>query len=195
MTPERSTKATADPPKRRGRPPKPKAPSPADLEKVEAAVHTRLGTDFSFFAELALKIRTKDGRVIPFKLNKAQEYVNGLVEKDLKSRGYFRGLILKGRQQGMSTYVGGRLYSKTTRRTGAQAIVVAHVSDSTRMLFDMTQRFHEQTPDWLRPETKYASRNELFFNKLDSRYIVGTAGSKGLGRGGTFQFAHLSEVA
>jgi hypothetical protein len=164
--------------------------------EVKLAVQRRLREDFAFYAKFALKIRTKAGKITPFTLNKAQRYVLDLAEKEIAQRGYFRGLVLKGRQQGLSTFIGGRLYSKVTQRTGAQAIVVAHVADSTKMLFDMTQRYHEQMPKILKPETKYASRNELFFNKLDSRFIVGTAGSKGgLGRGGTMQYAHLSEVA
>jgi hypothetical protein len=187
-----TTPAKSSTPSRRGRPPKPKA---VPTGTTEAAFQAKLGSDFSLFAKTVLKIRTKEGRVIPFTFNKAQRYVNDIIEGELRTKGYFRGLYLKGRQQGMSTYVGGRLYQKVTRRTGAQAIVVAHVADSTRMLFDMTTRYHEQSPDWAKPETRYASRNELYFNKLDGRYIVGTAGSKGLGRGGTFQYAHLSEVA
>jgi hypothetical protein len=46
----------------------------------------------------------------------------------------------------------------------------------------------------LKPSTRYASRRELFFDKLDSSYVVGTAGSESVGRGETITHAHVSEI-
>jgi hypothetical protein len=72
---------------------------------------------------------------------------------------------------------------------------MAHEADSTTTLFDMYKRIHDNCPDWVKPSTKYSSRNELVFDKLDTGLRVATAGGRGVARGETLNFAHLSEVA
>lgn len=96
---------------------------------------------------------------------------------------------------GLSTAIGAWIYHKVSQRFAERAMVVTHHADSTKALFEMVQRFHEQTPEQLRPSTKYSSRKELTFDKLDSGYVVATAGGDSIGRGQTLRFAHLSEVA
>jgi hypothetical protein len=59
----------------------------------------------------------------------------------------------------------------------------------------MTRRYFDNTPAILKPSTRYASRRELYFDRLDSSFIVGTAGSDSIGRGETITQAHLSELA
>src|SRR5690606_31749736 len=76
-----------------------------------------------------------------------------------------------------------------------KSLVIAHLADSTRALFDMTKRYHDQVPAFLRPETSYSSRRELTFSVLDSSYVVATAGSEAAGRGETLQYVHASELA
>lgn len=75
-----------------------------------AAVRKRLLTDFQFYSQAALKIRTKEGAIAQLKLNPAQQILDEAVQKQLKSEGKVRVIILKARQQGLSTYVGGYLY-------------------------------------------------------------------------------------
>jgi hypothetical protein len=52
-----------------------------------------------------------------------------------------------------------------------------------------------QHPDALKPSTKYSSKKELKFDKLDSGYMVATAGGDAVARGETLTLAHLSELA
>jgi hypothetical protein len=59
----------------------------------------------------------------------------------------------------------------------------------------MYQRIHDNVPEIVRPHTKYNSRTELVFDELDSALRVATAGGRGVARGETLTFAHLSEVA
>ena len=73
-------------------------------------------------------------------------------------------------------------------------MVVTHSADSTRALFDMTKRYHENCPPLLKPHTKYSSRKELSFDVLDSSYVVATAGSEAIGRGETLTHVHASEL-
>lgn len=166
-----------------------------DKDQALLEVRRRLRDEFPFYAANALKIRTKDAKVVPFKLNDAQWILQNAIDKCIAETGRVRIIILKGRQQGLSTYVGGRLYSRVSQSTAKKAIVVTHKSDSTTALFNMTKRYHENVPEILRPSTSYSSRKELVFDKLDSSYMVATAGGEGIARGETLTHAHLSELA
>jgi len=104
-------------------------------------------------------------------------------------------MILKGRQQGCSTYVGARFYQQTTMHIGIRTFILTHEDKATANLFDMVNRYHENCPTFVRPSTGAANAKELFFDKLDSGYQVGTAGNKAVGRSMTVQLFHGSEVA
>lgn len=158
-------------------------------------VRQRLKTDFPFYAKNCLKIRTKEGQIQPLILNKAQHILYAAIEAEKKEKGYVRIIILKARQQGLSTVVGGYLYSNVSQNRARKAMVVTHHADSTRALFDMTKRYHDNAPAAVKPSTKYASRRELSFDKLDSSYIVATAGGESIGRSETLTDVHASEIA
>lgn len=159
------------------------------------AVRKRLLSEFPFYASSALSIRTKAGEIAPLKLNPAQQILDEAVTKQLKSEGKIRIIILKARQQGLSTYTGGYLYYSVSQQKARKALVITHHADSTRALFDMTKRYHEHCPPILKPHTKYSSRRELSFDVLDSSYVVATAGGDSVGRGETLTHVHASELA
>ena len=161
-----------------------------------AAVRQRLYDDFDFYSSNALKIRTKDAVVVPFRMNEAQRRLHAIVEEQYARTGKVRVIILKARQMGLSTWAGARLFSRVSQRPAKKALVVTHHADSTRALFDMTQRYYDLLPAILKMKTQYSSRKELKWGApLDSGYIVGTAGADTLARGETITHAHLSEVA
>jgi len=161
----------------------------------KAALRKRLFEDFTFYSKHALRVRTKQGEVKPFTLNAVQQRFNVEVEDQRKRTGKVRKIILKGRQQGFSTYVSGRNYARLSQRKARKGLVVAHKADSTRSLFDMYQRYHTLCPPMLKPETKFSSRKELVFQLLDTGIMVATAGGDGIARGETITDAHLSELA
>jgi len=165
------------------------------MTERESSLRLRLRDDFEFYASRCLKIRTKAGSVSQFKLNKAQQYIHTQLEKQLAETGKVRANVLKGRQQGCSTYVEGRFYWKTTHRKGVRAFILTHEDEATKNLFEMAQRFHDHNNPLVKPSTGGNNARELFFDKLDSGYRVGTARTKGTGRSGTFQYFHGSEVA
>lgn len=152
-------------------------------------------SDFLFYAPRCLRIRTKSGKIVPLKLNRAQQFLHQKIEDQLRDTGMVRVIGLKGRQQGFSTYVEARFYHKTSLRYGKRAAVMTHLQDSTDALFEMVKRYHDNCPELLRPDTSAASAKELLFDDLDSGYTVATAGSKGVGRGRTIQYFHASELA
>lgn len=153
----------------------------------------RLRDDFSHYAGKCLKIRSKDGSIRPLRLNEAQVYLHSRLESQRERTGKVRALVLKGRQQGISTYLGGRFYHRAQFRKGLRVFILTHEQDATNNLFGMVDRYHQHNP--LAPSTSAANAKELYFDVLESGYAVGTAGAKAVGRSQTVQMFHGSEVA
>lgn len=151
--------------------------------------------DFPFYASNCLKIRTKEGSVVPFALNSAQKYLHEKLEEQKREKGNVRALVLKGRQQGISTYTEARLFWRATHREGVRTFILTHDHEATNNLFEMVARFYEHCPEQVRPLADKQNAKELYFSKLDSGYKVGTAGNKAVGRSSTVQYFHGSEVA
>ncbi len=164
-------------------------------EKARRATKIRLRTDLEAFGSERLRIRDKSGRISPLTLNRAQRHIHSLLEGQKAATGKVRALILKGRQQGCSTYVGGRFYHRTIYSNGLRTFILTHEDPATQNLFDMVDRFHANMPDNERPITGHANAKELNFDALDSGYRVATAATKGAGRSSTIQLFHGSEVA
>lgn len=131
---------------------------------------------------------------MPFVMNKAQEYIHEKVEEQRAKKGRVRAIILKGRQQGCSTYVEGRFYWRVSHTKGVRAFILTHEDDATANLFELASRYHEHCPSLVKPSCGAANAKELYFDKLDSGYKVGTAGNKAVGRSSTVQLFHGSEV-
>lgn len=163
----------------------------------------RLTGDFPYYSENCLKIRAKkavevDGvlqKIVAFKINKAQAYIHGKLEAQKEAHGYVRALLLKGRQQGCSTYVEGRYFHKTTQKFGVKTFILTHEDKATANLFKMAKRYYNNLPAQVKPSVAKNNANELYFDKLDSAYGVGTAGTGDVGRSDTIDFFHGSEVA
>jgi hypothetical protein len=162
--------------------------NPADIRK-------KLIEDFEFYSRHCINIRTKDGESKPFVFNGPQRKLHAAIEAQRNTTGRVRIIILKARQQGFSTYVHGRMYWKLSQRKSRKGLVVAHIADSTKSLFDMYKRTHANVPAPMRMKTSYSSRKELVFSELDTGLMVATAGGDAIARGETINDAHLSEVA
>lgn len=165
------------------------------LSERERAIRQRLKDDYKHYAGKCLLIRTKTGAVEPLLFNRAQQHIHEKLEEQRAKTGKVRALILKGRQQGCSTYVGGRFYWRATHAKGVRVFILTHEDAATQNLFEMVSRYHENCPMPVRPHTGAANAKELTFDALDSGYKIGTAGTKGVGRSSTVQLFHGSEVA
>lgn len=153
----------------------------------------RLHDDYPLYAKECLKVRAKNREIKPLILNPAQQYLHQRLEEQKAKSGKVRALVLKGRQAGFSTYIGGRFYHITSLNRGTEAFILTHEQEATDNLFAMTERFHQHTP--LRPSTSADNAKELRFDLLDSGYSVGTAGATAVGRSKTIHLLHGSEVA
>lgn len=166
-----------------------------ELTEAQRKKAVALSKNLGYYSKAALKIATKSGDLVPFVFNKSQCYIHARLEEQKAKYGRVRALILKGRQQGSSTYVGGRFYHKTSTNRGQSTFILSHEADTTQKLFKMVDRFYEHTPRPIRPEISASNRKQLIFKNLESQYTVGTAGNDNVGRGGTLQNFHGSEVA
>ena len=162
---------------------------------VEArlAILGKLQTNFPLYAAECLNILDKSGKRQTLKLNRAQAYVHQRLEEQKSRTGKVRALCLKGRQQGISTLVGGRFYHRVSMRSGVRALIIAHEAKATANLFGMVKRYDDNNP--LSPSKSATNAQELIFGRLDSGYKVATAGSKDTGRSLTAQLFHGSELA
>ena len=145
--------------------------------------HELLQTNMPFFSKHALTIKNKEtGKLEPFVFNDAQEFLHNKIEKQLKHKSMVRIIILKGRQQGMSTYVAARFYHKCTRNKGKAVFILSHEFQTTGKLFSMVDRFQQNIPEALKPHTSTYNNRQIKFDLLDSEYTTGTAGNEDVGR-------------
>jgi hypothetical protein len=151
--------------------------------------------DFRKFAPRFLTIRSKSGTPSPFSFNRAQLYLHEKLEAQKRETGRVRAVILKGRQQGCSTYIQARFFHQVITSRGKKAFILTHDKEATKNLFSMAVRFYENLEPGLAPKADTANAKELYFREFDSGYSVGTAGNKSVGRSQTIQLMHSSEVA
>lgn len=164
------------------------------LGSSDKAVLMRLVTDFRYFAARCLWIITKGGDLVRFKFNDAQEYYHIAVEDMLAKVGYVRMIVLKGRQQGLSTYIVARGYWIALTRSFKSVCILAHDDKTTGLLFKKVEIFKDYTQEPLKPQTEEDNKYALRFQNRSNFYIL-TAGSGQAGRGSTAQFRHESERA
>ena len=153
--------------------------------------------DFSTFAKDEIKIITKDPSkgFIPFKFNGPQKIIDEALEKQRTETGKVRAVILKARQQGISTYCAARVFWKTFFVPNTRSVVMAHDSATSDALFDMSKNIIERMNPETKPEVHRSNAKEIKFAHNDSGYRLYTAGAKEAGRGTTPTIAHLSEIA
>ena len=181
-----------------------RAQSPADAAAMKVSEWKK---DFPLFAEEVLKIRTKDGGLVPFRLNRAQRRVWSLIKEDLDAQVPVRLYLLKARQLGMSTFTEGLAYWYLTLNTHRDGLVVSHDTDSAARIFSMLQLMYQEAPPEVRPMRRISNRREIWWANanypqdmsdnpgLQSRVLIATADNRNFGVSGTIQFAHLSEFA
>src|SRR6056300_1284709 len=169
------------------------------LELVrEAKKREKLGAyknDFEFFSKEEIRIITKNASqgFVPFEFNEAQSTINARLEEQLEQTGKVRAIVLKARQQGISTYCAARVFWKTYFTPYTRSVVMAHDSATSDALFNMSRNIIDNMEE--PPTLQKSNAKEILFEHNKSGYRLYTAGSKEAGRGTTPTIAHLSEVA
>lgn len=147
-----------------------------------------------------LKIRTTERDLVQFRPNLVQsDYLNvlqpGWTSESLIWLQGIRDIILKARQEGMTTLIEALIFMDTLNRPYTQSVIIAHELRSTEKIFQMIRRYYDNLPGDKKPITKYASKHEFYWPEIDSSFYVGTAGERDFGRGSTINNVHGSEVA
>lgn len=150
--------------------------------------------------ELVFIVVDKNQKTMPFFLNDVQQdFINTLnkAKKDFEE-GLIADislLVLKGRQQGFTTFVTAYQLACSILNKNFQGYTLADKSDNSEAIFQNKAKFpHSQLPDALRPTEKYNNRKQLLFEKINSSWAVDTA-TKDVGRSRTVNFFHGSECA
>ena len=152
------------------------------------------------YIEKYLKIKDKNSKIIPFKLNMPQQRLYDAIKNLKQQHKPVRIIILKARQMGFSTLTEAILFKETATKHNVNAGIVAHVEEATNNLFTMSKLYYSELPDEIKPKLLNSNAKELIFNNkegtgLNSKIRCMTAGSTGVGRSGTYNILHLSEYA
>ena len=153
-----------------------------------------LFSDFRTYCEELLWIRTKVGRVVPFKWNPVQIALHEKQERLFRD-GRKHHLVLKYRRFGCTTLQQAKSFFLTANNENQYAATLAHDTQSTQKIFEISLMFYNKLTAWARPSRATENKKELNFNNLGSVFYIGTAGGKSFGRGQTIQRVHASECA
>jgi hypothetical protein len=159
-----------------------------------------------FYIEKNLYIRTKIGTLTKLHLNYVQTQVVNYVIECLDNKTPIRIIILKARQEGMSTVIEAIIFWYTATHKHISSRIIAHDGESSNNLFGMTKTYYERLAPFIKPLKRYSNRKQLVFENPDekkreekpglgSKVIVSTAGNVQAGRSETNQLIHASEIA
>lgn len=150
--------------------------------------------------ELVFIVVDKDKKTQPFFLNAVQrEFADTL---NRAKEDYAEGkiteislLILKGRQQGFTTFVTAYQLACSILNRNFEGFTLADEGSNTEAIFQNKAKYpYSQLPDLLKPTEKFNNRRQLLFSRLNSSWAVDTA-TKDVGRSRTVNFFHGSECA
>jgi hypothetical protein len=161
--------------------------------------------NYKAFANRNIKIVNKSGDQVSFEHNAIQSKINDTVALMRTNGRPVRIIILKARQEGVSTNEQGRMIYNTTTKGNRTGLIVAHEAPATAKIFEKARYMYNNLPDDIKPMTRASNARELIFdtptgyagkNKgLNSKISIQVAGDVGIGRGDTIYYAHLSEFA
>lgn len=149
-------------------------------------------------------IKNKKGEIVPFIFNTFQKIYYGYLLNDYPTLEGIRENVLKARQQGSSSLIDAILtvdfiFSALGKLPVIGSQIISHKREEVKPLFSRIDLFlnsflskHKlQRKDFL----KFDNHTTYMEAHTGAEMFVGTAGAKTLGRGGTLQNIHWSEVA
>lgn len=158
------------------------------------------------FIEHCLSIKTKNQQTVLLHLNTAQTLIYERIKRLRELGKPIRMIILKARQEGVSTLCEALIFERTARFENTNSLIVAHEPESTEAIFAMSKLFYDLLPLWAKPKRRYDNKKQMVFENPDekarvkdpglrSRMVIATAEKAKVGRGLTLHNFHGSEVA
>lgn len=108
-----------------------------------------------------------------------------------------KDILLKARQEGFSSFIGGVYTGDFILDQNSYSVVIADVSDNAIGLLDKV-KFYLQSYEHrtgMKIPLKYNSKYEMVNQVLNSKYQIGTAENAEFGRSKTIKNLHMSEAA
>lgn len=156
----------------------------------------RCSTDLEYYNRHNLKIKTKQGQIIPLRFRRAQQIWHAKTSAQWKEKGYVKQIVLKARQEGISTGVASRFFRRAHLTAFQKIMVMADQLDHSENIWDMYDLFNKGLPEEARPGPPgHYADGELITLGNGSEIVTDTAGDKTGGRSATAQCLHASEVA
>lgn len=161
-------------------------------EKCHKAWKYCISNPEDMFAK-CIKIKDKNNNIVPFKLNKAQRKVMDAIHDQLKTKGKIRLVVIKSRQQGITTLchavmlwrMMARQHSNVLLMANSQAVLEGkHFKDFAKMVSCYGSKMYC-------PVSNVTAKSLDFFL---SHAFGAWANTKSGSRGHTFTSAHLTEV-
>lgn len=149
------------------------------------------------FIEDNLKIKNKEGKLTTLTLNHAQNLLYEAIKQRFGNEPV-RIIVLKARQLGITTATEALISSLCINTPNTDAVLMAHNSDASSKIYEMTQLYVDALPSGLKPSQKYSNKKQIVFDnekgtglKSSIRVMVGGDAT----RGSTYRLAHVSELA
>lgn len=150
--------------------------------------------------EMVFVIVNKDKQTTPFFLNNVQEMFidklnQAIADYNDGNRLSLQFLVLKGRQQGFTSFITAYQLSCTITRKNFEGFTVADEDGNASTIFQSKAKYtYGLLPSQIKPTEKFNNRKQLLFDKLNSSWEVRTV-SANMGRSRTLNFFHGSEAA
>jgi hypothetical protein len=150
--------------------------------------------------EMLFYVVDKEKKTVPFFMNDVQkDFINRLnkAKNDYENKKItnISLLVLKGRQQGFTTFITAYQLASTITNKNFEGFTVADSASNSESIFENKAKFtYDKMPQILKPTEKYNNRRELRFEKINSSWSVEVA-TKQMGRSRTINFLHASECA
>lgn len=164
--------------------------------------------DYYRYSGKNLWIKDKAGNMIRFSPNPMQKEVLDYIIDCKKRRVPCRIIILKARQEGMSTAIESYIYFDTATNKHVGSKIVSHDDESASKIATMFKRFYDNSSAMFKPMKKYGTKDGdmTFANPklklkpgdhpgLQSAISTASARNTSVGRGDTLRNVHGSEVA
>ena len=150
--------------------------------------------DVGKIIESRLAVVDIQGNLVPFKMNPVQRDFLSKIARDWNAGIPVRWLVLKSRQHGISTIVGGVINTLCAFQRNKEATIISEGPDSATDIFEKYKSFCETWRDKDHPLRRKKSNSKLIeFQGSKSKISIASV-EKGI-RGGTRQYFHLSEYA
>jgi hypothetical protein len=168
---------------------------PPWLQRTEPPSVEELIDQFDLWAFLCCTVSNRQGIEVPFIENPMQRRINQIEDAMRREKGYAWLYELKMRRGGLSMNTQLRNLWRVWRRPNTRGITLAHEDESTNEIFQITRLAMQRFPQNLLHPMSRERQRAVNFLEQGSRFLTGTAGTIGLGRGSDYSFLHVSEFA